>query len=72
MPGTGGAHAWANVGVSGVGNNGDTRGFDTLFGDGSGGAGSDLAVFPAADYTPRQPLALRQPRLLVRRARSRR
>ncbi len=27
-------------------------GFDTLYGDGSGGAGSDLAVFPAADYTP--------------------
>ena len=27
-------------------------GFDTLYGDGTGGAGSDLAVFPAADYTP--------------------
>ena len=27
-------------------------GLDTLYGDGSGGAGSDLAVFPAADYTP--------------------
>ncbi len=52
MPGTGGAHAWANPGVSGVGNNGGTRGFDTLWGDGSGGAGSDLAVWPAADYTP--------------------
>ena len=52
MPGTGGAHAWANVGISGVGNNGDTKGFDTLWGDGSGGAGSDLAVWPAADYTP--------------------
>jgi uncharacterized protein (DUF1501 family) len=52
MPGTGGAHAWANVGVSGAGNNGDTRGFDTLWGDGAGGAGSDLAVWPAADYTP--------------------
>ena len=52
MPGTGGASAWANVGVSGVGNNGDTSGFDTLFGDGSGGPGSDLAVWPAADYTP--------------------
>ena len=45
-------HAWANVGISGVGNNGDTKGFDTLWGDGSGGAGSDLAVWPAADYTP--------------------
>ncbi|MGE3233719.1 MAG: DUF1501 domain-containing protein [Thermoleophilia bacterium] len=52
MPGTNGLHAWANPGVSGVGNNGDTKGFDTLWGDGSGGAGSDLAVFPAADYTP--------------------
>jgi uncharacterized protein (DUF1501 family) len=52
MPGTGGAHAWANVCVSGAGNNNDTRGFDTLWGDGSGGAGSDLAVWPAADYTP--------------------
>ena len=52
MPGTGGAHAWANVGVSGVGNNNDTKGFDTLWGDGSGGATSDLAVWPAADYTP--------------------
>ncbi len=27
-------------------------GLDTLFGDGSGGVGSDLAVFPAADYNP--------------------
>ncbi len=52
MPGTGGAHAWANVGISGVGNNGDTKGFDTLWGDGSGGVGSDLAVWTAADYTP--------------------
>ena len=52
MLGTGGAHAWANVGVSGVGNNNDTKGFDTLWGDGSGGATSDLAVWPAADYTP--------------------
>lgn len=52
MPGTNGAFAWANVGVSGVGNNNDTRGFDTLWGDGSGGAGSDLAVWPAADYLP--------------------
>ncbi len=52
MPGTGGAHAWANVGVSGTGNNNDTKGFDTLYGDGSGGPGSDLAVWPAADYTP--------------------
>ncbi|MGD9572970.1 MAG: DUF1501 domain-containing protein [Thermoleophilia bacterium] len=52
MPGTNGDFAWANVGVSGTGNNGDARGFDTLWGDGTGGAGSDLAVWPAADYTP--------------------
>ena len=52
IPGTGGALGFANVLVSGAGNNGDTKGFDTLFGDGSGGAGSDLALFPAADYTP--------------------
>jgi uncharacterized protein (DUF1501 family) len=44
--------AFANPLVSGVGNNGDTKGFDTLYGDGLGGAGSDLAVFPAADYKP--------------------
>lgn len=52
MAGTGGTLAFANPSVSGTGNNGDTKGFDTLYGDGSGGAGSDLAVFPAADYTP--------------------
>lgn len=49
---TGGSLAFANPGVSGAGNNGDTKGFDTLYGDGSGGTGSDLAVFPATDYTP--------------------
>jgi uncharacterized protein (DUF1501 family) len=52
MGGTGGGLAFANPAVSGVGNNGDTKGFDTLYGDGSGGAGSDLAIFPATDYTP--------------------
>jgi uncharacterized protein (DUF1501 family) len=52
IPGTGGALGFANVLVSGTGNNGATKGLDTLFGDGSGGAGSDLAIFPAADYTP--------------------
>lgn len=52
MAGTGGTLAFANPCVSGTGNNGDTKGFDTLYGDGSGGAGADLAVFPAADYTP--------------------
>ena len=52
MPGTGGSLGFANPLISGPGNNGDTKGFDTLYGDGSGGVGSDLAVFPAADYTP--------------------
>ncbi len=52
MPGTGSTLAFANPGVSGAGNNADTKGFDTLFGDGTGGPGSDLAIFPAADYTP--------------------
>ena len=52
LPGTGNTLAFANPGVSGTGNNGDTAGFDTLYGNGTGGAGSDLAVFPAADYTP--------------------
>jgi uncharacterized protein (DUF1501 family) len=52
MAGTGGTLAFANPSVSGAGNNGDTMGFDTLYGDGGGGAGADLAVFPAADYTP--------------------
>jgi uncharacterized protein (DUF1501 family) len=52
MPGTGGTLAFANPLVSGTGNNGDVKGLDTLFGDGSGGAGSDLAIFPATDYTP--------------------
>jgi uncharacterized protein (DUF1501 family) len=55
MGGTGGSLGFANVAVStaGTGDNGDpTLGFDSLYGDGSGGAGSDLAVFPAADYTP--------------------
>jgi uncharacterized protein (DUF1501 family) len=52
MPGTGGTLAFANPLVSGAGNNGDTKGLDTLYGDGSGNVGSDLAIFPAADYTP--------------------
>jgi uncharacterized protein (DUF1501 family) len=50
VPGTGGAFGWANVGVSGAGNNGQTVGFDTLWGDGTGGAGSDLAVWPACNF----------------------
>lgn len=52
MPGSGNTLAFANPLVSGTGNNTDTKGLDTLYGDGSGGAGSDLAIFPAADYTP--------------------
>jgi uncharacterized protein (DUF1501 family) len=52
MQGTGSTLAFANPSVSGAGNNGDVKGFDTLYGNGSGGAGSDLAIFPAADYTP--------------------
>ena len=55
MGGTGGSLGFANVCVStaSTGDNGDpTLGFDSMYGDGSGGAGSDLAVFPAADYTP--------------------
>ena len=52
MGGTGGSLGFANPLVSGTGNNGAAFGLDTLYGDGSGGAGSDLAVFPAADYTP--------------------
>lgn len=46
---------WANVGVStgGGGSNGDaSQGFDVLYGNGSGGAGSDLAILPAVDYQP--------------------
>ena len=67
MPGTGGAHAWANVCVSGTGNNNDTRGFDTLWGDGSGGRGVGPRGLARRRLHPGQPLALRQPRLLVRR-----
>jgi uncharacterized protein (DUF1501 family) len=52
MPGTDGRHGWAQVCVSGEENNGYDRGFDSIWGDGGGGEGSDLAVFPAADYTP--------------------
>src|SRR4029079_1081106 len=51
---TNGTLAFSNKLVSGAAadQNGDTKGFDTLYGDGSGGAGSDLAIFPAADYNP--------------------
>jgi uncharacterized protein (DUF1501 family) len=52
MGGTGQTLAFANPLVSGAGNNGASAGLDTLYGDGSGGTGSDLAIFPAADYQP--------------------
>ena len=43
--------AFSNVMVStaGGGDNGDVHGLDTLYGDGTGGPGSDLAVMPAVD-----------------------
>jgi uncharacterized protein (DUF1501 family) len=52
MPGTGGGLGFANVMVSGQGANGPAKGLETLWGNGAGGLGSDLALFPAADYTP--------------------
>ena len=54
MPNTGGNLAFSNKLVSGAGadRNLDTKGFDTLYGDGTGGPGSDLAIIPAADYNP--------------------
>jgi uncharacterized protein (DUF1501 family) len=52
MPGTGNTLALGNVAVSQAagGDNGDIYGLDTLYGDGSGGPGSDLAVFAATGY----------------------
>ena len=46
--------AFANKLVAGTAadQNGDVKGFDTLYGDGTGGPGSDLAIIPAADYNP--------------------
>ena len=38
--------------MSGSGNNGDTKGFDTLWGDGLGGLGSDLAYLPGMHFLP--------------------
>ncbi|MDX6642070.1 MAG: hypothetical protein QOD76_32 [Solirubrobacteraceae bacterium] len=55
IPATGGNLAFANPVVSsaGGGDNGDANfGFDTLYGDGLGGASSDLAILPAVDYMP--------------------
>jgi uncharacterized protein (DUF1501 family) len=39
----------AMVSTAGGGDNGDVHGLDTLYGDGTGGPGSDLAVMPAVD-----------------------
>ena len=50
--GTGGELAFANLVLSGAGNNGDSKGFDTLWGDGLGGLGSDLAYLPGMHFLP--------------------
>lgn len=50
IPGTGSKLSWANL-VTSAGN-GSSYGFDTLWGDGAGGTGSDLAILPAVDYLP--------------------
>lgn len=52
LAGTGGAFGLATPVLAGANNNDATGGLDTLWGDGSGGVGSDLALFPAVDYTP--------------------
>ncbi len=54
IPATAGQMAWANVTVStgGGGDNGGAAGFDTLYGAGDGGSGSDLAFLTAVDYQP--------------------
>jgi uncharacterized protein (DUF1501 family) len=55
VPNTGGELAFANplVSSAGGGDNGDaTHGFDVIYGDGLGGPLSNLALLPAADYTP--------------------
>lgn len=55
VPGSGGALAFAapTVSTPGGGDNGNaTYGFDTLYGAGDGGAGSNLALLPATDYNP--------------------
>jgi uncharacterized protein (DUF1501 family) len=49
LPGPGSALALSNAVVSGTDNNGGTIGFDTLYGTGTGGPGSDLAIMPAVD-----------------------
>jgi uncharacterized protein (DUF1501 family) len=52
-PGTGDTLAFANLVVAGASNSGDPlRGLDTLWGDGSGGPGSNLAYWPAVHFRP--------------------
>jgi uncharacterized protein (DUF1501 family) len=48
MPGTGGQFGFANVGISGTGNNDQTVGFDTLWGNGD--AAGSLALWPAVNF----------------------
>jgi uncharacterized protein (DUF1501 family) len=50
IAGTGSQLSWANLVTTA--NNGASRGFDTMYGAGDGGAGSDLAFMPAVDYLP--------------------
>lgn len=53
MPGTGGTLAFPNIVCAGAGTGFtgvDGQGLDVLYGDGSGGAGSDLAIFPGTSY----------------------
>ncbi|MGH2851285.1 MAG: DUF1501 domain-containing protein [Solirubrobacteraceae bacterium] len=55
VPTAGGELAFAapTVSTPGGGDNGDPAfGFDTLYGAGDGGAGSNLALMPATDYMP--------------------
>ena len=52
VAGTGGELSFANLVVSGTANNGDTKGLDTLWGNGLGGAGSDLAYLPGMHFLP--------------------
>lgn len=52
MPGTGGFFGWSNKMIAGPDNNTGTLGMDSLWGDGSGGPGSNVAAWLAADYTP--------------------
>ena len=48
MPGTGGAFGFANVGISGAGNNDQAVGFDTLWG--AGNSAGSLALWPAVNF----------------------